>query len=280
MTLLIIGASGQQGGAVCAAAVAAGWPVRALVRDHSRPAARALAERGVPLVVADLDHPATLAPAFDGATQVFSVQALDLGNATRERARGIAVADAASHAGVGHFIYSAALWTDRSSGVPHFESKRRIREHIAALGLPASVLEPGSFMENLLHPRTVAGVRKGRLVTPFEPDMKLPMLAVADIGPAALWCLQHPQESIGHAFALYAERSSSHSHADAMATYLEQPVACAQLHPWLTRLFLGRDLARMVRFLHEDRNALPPVPRVPIAFTAFSNWLRQIRYAQ
>ena len=280
MTLLIIGASGQQGGAVCAAAVAAGWPVRALVRDPSRPAVRALAEQGVQLVVADLDHPATLAPAFHGAAQVFSVQALDLGNATRECARGIAVADAAAHAGVGHFIYSAALWTDRSSGVPHFESKRRIRERIVALGLPASVLEPGSFMENLLHPQTIGGVRKGRLVSPFEPDLELPMLAVADVGAAALWCLQHPQESIGHSFALYGERSSSRSHADGMATYLEQPVACAQLHPWLTRIFLGRDLARMVRFLHEDRNASLPKPGVPIEFTAFSQWLRQVRYAR
>jgi len=280
MTLLIIGASGQQGGAVCTAAVAAGWPVRALVRDPNRPAARALAERGVPLVVADIDRPSTLTPAFDGATQVFSVQALDLGNAARETARGIAVADAAAHAGVAHFIYSAALWTDRSSGVPHFESKRRIREHIAALGLPASVLEPGSFMENLLHPRTVSEVRKGRLVTPFEPDLELPMVAVADVGAAALWCLQHPQESIGHAIALYAERSNSRSHAAAMAAYLDRPVACAQLHPWFTRLFLGRDLARMVRFLHEDRNASLPMPKVPIEFTAFSQWLRQSRYAR
>jgi len=280
MSLLIIGASGQQGGAVCAAALAAGWPVRALVRDPDRPAARALAERGVQLMVGDLDRPATLAPAFHGATQVFSVQALDLGNAVRECARGVAVADAAAHAGVDHFIYSAALWTDRSSGVPHFESKRRIREHIAALSLPASVLEPGSFMENLLHPRTVSGVRKGQLVTPFEPDLALPMLAVADIGAAALWCLQHPQKSIGQAFALYAERSNSRSHAAAMATYLERPVACAQLHPWLTRIFLGRDLARMVRFLHEDANAALPAPSVPITFTAFSQWLRQRRYAR
>jgi len=280
MSLLIIGASGQQGGAVCAAAVAAGWPVRALVRDPNRPAARALAERGVQLVVADLDHPATLAAAFDGATQVFSVQALDPGNSTRETARGIAVADAAAHAGVAHFIYSAALWTDRSSGVPHLESKRRIRTHIAALGLPASVLEPGSFMENLLHPRTVGGVRKGRLVTLFEPDLELPMVAVADVGAAAMWCLQHPQESIGHAFALYAERSNSRSHAAAMATYLDRQVACVQLHPWLTRLFLGRDLASMVRFLHEDRKASLPMPSVPIEFTAFSQWLKQSCYAR
>jgi len=103
---------------------------------------------------------------------------------------------------------------------------------------------------------------------------------VADVGAAAWWCLKHPQESIGHAFALYAERSNSRSHAAAMAAYLDRPVACAQLHPWLTRLFLGRDLARMVRFLHADRNASLPMPSVPMEFTAFSQWLKQSRYAR
>ena len=277
---MIIGATGQQGGAVCKAALAAAWPVRALVRDPDQSQARLLAERGVELVSGDLDRPDSLAAAFRGATQVFSMQALDPGHAARETARGIAAADAAAHADVAHFVYSAALWTDRPSGVPHFESKRRVRQHIAALGLPATVLEPGSFMENLLHPQTVGGVRKGRLVTPFDPDLKLPMLAVTDIGPAVLWCLQRPELSIGRAFSLYGERSSSRQHAAAIAAWLGRPVTCARLHPWLTRLFLGRDLARMFHFLNEDRDAPIPAPALPIAFTRFSDWLQQRRYAK
>ncbi len=280
MTLLIVGATGQQGGAVCAAAIAAGWPVRALVRNPDLPQARALAERGVQLVAADLDLPASLVPAFKGVTQVFSVTALDLGNGSREAARGIAAANAAAHAGVTHFVYSAALWTDRPSGVAHFESKRQVRQRIAELGLPATVLEPGSFMENLLHPQTVAGVRKGRLVTPFDPDLKLPLVTVADIGPAALWCLQQPAQSIGRAFSLYSERSSSREHAAAIAAWLGRPISCAKLHPWLTRLFLGHDLARMFKFIHEDRETPIPAPSLPIAFTSFSDWLQQRRYGK
>ena len=244
MTLLIIGVSGQQGGAVCKAARAAGWPVRALVRDQNGPQSRALRDVGVELVNGDLDRPDSLAPAFRGATTVFSMQALDLNRAARETARGIAAAEAAAHAGVAHFVYSAALWTDRPTGVPHLESKRRVRQRITELGLPATVLEPGSFMENLLHPQTVGGVRKGRLVTPFDPDLAIPLLAVADIGPASLWCLQHPAQTIGRSFTLYGERSSSRQHAAAIAAWLGRPIGCARLHPWLTRLFLGRDLAR------------------------------------
>ncbi len=278
MTLLIIGATGQQGGAVCKAALAAAWPVRALVRDPDQSQARLLAERGVELVSGDLDRPDSLAAAFRGATQVFSMQALDPGHAARETARGIAAADAAAHAKVAHFVYSAALWTDRPSGVPHFESKRRVRQHIAELGLPATVLEPGSFMENLLHPQTIGGVRKGRLVTPFDPDLKLPMLAVTDIGPAVLWCLQRPELSIGRAFSLYGERSSSRQHAAAIAAWLARPIGCARLHPWLTRIFLGRDLACMFKFLNADRDV--PAPALPIAFTGFSDWLQQHRFAK
>ncbi len=279
MSLLIIGATGQQGGAVCNAALAAGISARALVRNPELPQARTLAKRGVDLVVADLDRPESLASAFRGCTQVFSVQALDLGRAERERARGMAVAEAAARAGVSHFVYSAALWTDRPSGVPHLESKRDVRRRIVELKLPATVLEPGSFMENLLHPQTLGGVRKGRLVTPFDCDLPLPMLAVDDIGPAAIWCLQHPLQSIGRAFALYGEVSSSRAHAAAIAAWLNRPMACARLHPWLTRIFLGRDLARMFRFLHEDRISPLTTPLPPIAFTGFSDWLQQHHYA-
>ena len=52
MTLLIFGATGQQGRAVCDAALSARLATRALVRCADTPAARALAERGVDLAEA------------------------------------------------------------------------------------------------------------------------------------------------------------------------------------------------------------------------------------
>ncbi|WP_199272413.1 NmrA family NAD(P)-binding protein [Paraburkholderia acidisoli] len=44
--VLVFGATGQQGGAVAAALLAKGWPVRALVRDAKSAKAQALAARG------------------------------------------------------------------------------------------------------------------------------------------------------------------------------------------------------------------------------------------
>ncbi len=278
MSLLIIGGTGQQGRAVCRAALSAGLATRALIRSADAPAARALAKCGVELVVGDLDDPASLRPAFRNISQVFSMQPLDLGRAARETARGVAAAEAAAEAGVAHFVYSAALWTDRLTGVPHLDSKHAIRQRIAQLGLPATVLEPGGFMENLLNPQVLSGVRKGKLTTPVRCDLLQPLVAVADVGPAAVWCFQHPEQSIGKTFPVYGEALTPRQQADAIAVWLAKPIACGKLHPWLTRLFMGSDLARMFAFL-QRAGSFPPAPE-HWPRTSLSDWLQQMRYAK
>lgn len=72
--VLVTGATGRQGGAVAEHLIAAGLPVRALVRDPSKPRANELAEKGADLVRGDLDDPASLERALEGAYGVFSVQ--------------------------------------------------------------------------------------------------------------------------------------------------------------------------------------------------------------
>ncbi|MFV2085721.1 NmrA family NAD(P)-binding protein [Micromonospora sp. LOL_021] len=68
MTVLVIGATGKQGGATARALLERGVAVRALVRDASSDAARALRERGAELVRGDLDDPASLLAAADALT--------------------------------------------------------------------------------------------------------------------------------------------------------------------------------------------------------------------
>jgi uncharacterized protein YbjT (DUF2867 family) len=48
-SVLVFGATGQQGGSVAAALLAAGWPVRALVRNPASPKAVPLRDAGVEL---------------------------------------------------------------------------------------------------------------------------------------------------------------------------------------------------------------------------------------
>lgn len=61
-TILVIGGTGHQGGASARHLLAEGFPVRAIVRDTLKPAARALAEVGAELIEGDLDDPRVVRP--------------------------------------------------------------------------------------------------------------------------------------------------------------------------------------------------------------------------
>src|SRR5580765_126318 len=73
-TILITGATGRQGSAAVRAALRAGLPVRAVLRDTGSAAAQRLAAMGVELVAGNLNDPASLAAACAGVDSVFSVQ--------------------------------------------------------------------------------------------------------------------------------------------------------------------------------------------------------------
>ncbi|MGO2824184.1 MAG: NmrA family NAD(P)-binding protein, partial [Brachybacterium alimentarium] len=64
--IAVYGATGQQGGAVLDGLLAKDATVRALVRDPASDRAQVIAQRGVELVQADADEPASLVPALDG----------------------------------------------------------------------------------------------------------------------------------------------------------------------------------------------------------------------
>jgi hypothetical protein len=68
--------------------------------------------------------------------------------AAREVQQGKNMADAAFDAGVEHFVFSSVGGAERKSGIPHFETKWEIENHIRKLRLPATMFRPVGFMEN------------------------------------------------------------------------------------------------------------------------------------
>ena len=75
-TVLVTGATGNQGGATARHLLGAGWQVRALVRDPGSSAAHALAQAGAHLVLGDMADRESLDRAAAGVHGVFSVQGL------------------------------------------------------------------------------------------------------------------------------------------------------------------------------------------------------------
>jgi uncharacterized protein YbjT (DUF2867 family) len=105
--VLVIGATGRQGGATARALARRNVAVRALVRNQQEPAAQRLVETGAEIAVGDLDDVGSLIGAMAGVSGVFSVQNWWLTGATREVRQGKNVADAAKAARVPHLLYSS-----------------------------------------------------------------------------------------------------------------------------------------------------------------------------
>src|SRR5699024_5051965 len=94
--------------------------------------------------------------------------------------QGSLLADCAKAAGVQHFVYSSVGGANRGTGIPHFESKWQIEQHIREIDLPATVLSPVFFMENWLGFKDAILARQ--LPMPLKPDTALHQIAVDDIG--------------------------------------------------------------------------------------------------
>jgi uncharacterized protein YbjT (DUF2867 family) len=200
----VVGASGQQGGATAAALLEAGASVRALVRDPNASAATRLAGQGAQLAVADLDQPAALREAFDGAAAVFAMTTFTGPRGVEgEVEHGVAIGDAARDAGVSHIVYSSVGGAERRTGIPHFESKRRVEEHLESLGLHTIFLRPAFFMDNFTGPARPV-TRNGEIVLrmPLPDDVPLQMIATTDIGKAAALALMEPERVPGGAIEL------------------------------------------------------------------------------
>ncbi|MFD5182688.1 NmrA family NAD(P)-binding protein [Streptomyces sp. NPDC058372] len=122
--ILVLGGTGNQGGAVARELLSRGWTVRALVRDPDKPAAQETrgagrGARGAGLVRRDLDDVESLRAAAAGAHGIFSVQALahEPETLAAEVRHGKAVADVAEEAGVAHLVYSSVGGAERKTGI-------------------------------------------------------------------------------------------------------------------------------------------------------------------
>lgn len=224
-TIVVTGATGQQGGAAARHLLDQGWRVRALTRDPESAAAQALAAAGAEVVSGNMNDRASLDQAFAGAYGVFSVQNFwlpDVGAAGEVR-QGKIVADAARAAGVSHFVYTSVGGAERQTGLSHFDSKWQIEEYVRSLGLPSTILRPVFFMENLTSP--MMGPRDGVLANALKPSTSLQMIAVDDIGFFAALAFGRPQEFVGKAIELAGDSLTMPQVAEAMTRATGQPVS-------------------------------------------------------
>ncbi|KAF4305028.1 putative family transcriptional regulator protein [Botryosphaeria dothidea] len=190
--MTVFGATGNQGGSVIQTVLAdtvlsKEFKIRGINRDVTKPAAKALKAKGVEMVTADMNDPASVLSAVTGSHTVFLVTNYwETGKPEVELAQGKNVANACKEAGVQHLIFSSLLHVTKETGgrlknVPHFDGKAGIEAYIKELGIPATFVLPGYFMSNYT---TMGMIRKGddgvyTLAYPVSAEAKFPL---ADIG--------------------------------------------------------------------------------------------------
>ncbi|HEY5320649.1 MAG TPA: NmrA/HSCARG family protein [Galbitalea sp.] len=199
LPVAVIGATGQQGRSLVDALRELNVPVRALVRNPDSPAARSLHAAGTEVMKADQEDSQSLSDGLANIAAAFYMTTFEGPDGTAgEVRRGLAVADAAARANVPHVVYSSVGGAERETGIPHFESKFQVEKRLTTL-LPATILRPTFFMENLAP--QLAPNEEGEIVIrmPMPGDVPLQMIGVRDIGRTAARLLLEPSAIDGNA---------------------------------------------------------------------------------
>ncbi|KAI1337576.1 nucleoside-diphosphate-sugar epimerase family protein [Xylariaceae sp. FL0016] len=242
-TILIIGATGQQGSALLSAlselVTKSQSPkprLLALTRSVSSPKAQALTSDypnlDIQVVEGNTKDPDPIFKAHPDITSIFSYTLMPDEEAQMLPLIRLA---ASPETKVAHLVFSsvdrggdAASW-DNPTDIPHFASKHHIehalRDACEGSGgkLAYTVLRPTAFMDNL-NPTSFFGRAFAALWWTMPADRPLQLVSVRDIGRFAARALLRPEEYRGRAIGLAGDDLT---YLEARATY--RRVAGAQL---------------------------------------------------
>ncbi|MEV4107965.1 NmrA/HSCARG family protein [Nonomuraea sp. NPDC049695] len=227
LTIAVTGATGAQGGATARSLLDAGHRVRALTRRPGSPAAEALRERGADVRYADLDAPASLDAALDGADALFAVTTPFGTDTATETRQGLVLIDAARH--LGHIVFTSAAHADRDTGVPHYESKREIEQYLRGCGVPWTVIAPAAFMDNYADGWTLDGLRDGVFAWPMPADRPLTLIPAVDIGAFAALALQNRDRFAGARIDIASDELTPAQIADILGSVIGQATVHRQV---------------------------------------------------
>ncbi|KAF7973251.1 hypothetical protein HWV62_15765 [Athelia sp. TMB] len=206
----VFGATGTQGSAVVNALLEDKTFVpRAITRNASSDAAKALAARGAEVATGDLWDRESIKKALEGCEAVFGVTnyndpSIVRGDTAGEIVQGKQLVDVAKEIGIKFFVWSSLPNSTKLSGgkypgIHHFDSKAAVEDYLRASGLPNASIHTGSFAENIINfPYTFGKDQSGayELRAPlFSPTKTVPILWVEKtLGPIVLALLKHYQD--------------------------------------------------------------------------------------
>ncbi|WFP62140.1 NmrA family NAD(P)-binding protein [Mesorhizobium sp. WSM4904] len=178
------------------------------------------------------------------------------------------MADAAKAAGIGHLIYSSVADANKKTGIPHFESKYLVEQHIERLGIPYTISAPVAFMENTVAPWSAGALSQGIQAFALPAKRPLQLVALADIGAFVAALAERRESVFGKRFDFAGDELPGEEQARILSqaigrpiTYQEIPIAVARqqsedaaaMFEWFDRIGYDVDIAALRKHFPEVR---------------------------
>jgi len=192
--ILVVGATGDLGGAIARMLLAQNKSVRCLARPQSK--YQPLAEAGAQIAMGDMKDRLSLDPACAGVeTLVTTANSVRRGGQDNPKTVDLEgnrnLVEAAKNAGVNQFIFVSAATADANSPVPILQAKGKTEEYLRASGMKHTIIAPNAYMEfwvanvvglPALNGQSVTIVGEGRRKHSFVSAVDVAKIALAAIG--------------------------------------------------------------------------------------------------
>lgn len=278
-SILVTGATGQQGGATARELLKFGFQVKALIRDKNSNKAKELAQLGAKLIKGDWSNFDSFETSLNHVDAVYMVlpPVWDMNEEAdnKEADLGIDFINVLKDKNIKFVIYSSVFMSDKQKAFrPRF--KHTIEEHLWKSGLHAVVLRPATFMENFLMPST--GISEGKFYNFMPQGKKVPYITTEDIGIFARIIFQDPDKYVGKTIDLAGDKIDEIEILNALRSSLGIDLKLVQLttdelkiqNPLFARLI---EMFTNVPFPAIDIDALRTLnPQL----RSFSSWLDEI----
>ena len=260
--VLVTGATGKQGGALARLLLKKGHRVRAFTRNPNSPAAEELKRLGAELVVDSFEDRTAIERAAQGTDAIFAMSTPFESGTEAETRQGITVANAAKAAGTRHLVFNSVASADRNTGIPHFDSKYKIEQHIASLDMPHTIIGPVFFMENLISSWWFPALQEGNLPMALPNTRKLHQIAVENIAEFTLVVMERREQFLGKRVDIASDELTGKQVVDVLSRvsgrkieYVELPLEqlqasnedFAKMFEWFDRVGYTVDIAALRR---------------------------------
>lgn len=246
--IFITGITGNQGSALAKYLLGQDYNLMGLTRSANSKKAKQWEAKGVNIIEGNLDEPDSFRDHLENADTVFLVQTLQ--RKEQEIKQGKQFIDLIGPRSKTHLVYSSVLGADLNTGIPHFESKFELENHIKSRNLEHTILRPASFYENYLFPQVANGIKRGKFVSPLKKTISQQLIGVDDIGKIAAKVIANRDKYKNQELSIATDEYQISELPQAFSEAINKPVKYKKLPGFITRLAMGKDLSKMFKYMN------------------------------